>query len=128
MKKLLESSDVLVQEYAPEVGTLGEWSLIFIDGKYSHSVLKKPAPGDFRVQSALGGTVHPRTPEADIIGQAARIANGIPVPWLYARVDGLERGGRFILMELELIEPVLFLAYDGLASGRLAEAILSRAA
>jgi glutathione synthase/RimK-type ligase-like ATP-grasp enzyme len=125
---LLAGCDVLVQLFAPEIRTRGEWSVIFIDGEYSHSVLKKPAHDDFRVQLALGGTVSSESPGRRIVDEARRIAAGIPRPWLYARIDGLERDGKFMLMELELIEPVLYFANDPFARGRLADAILSRAA
>ncbi len=46
----------LVQPFQPEIQTEGEWSLIFIDGEYSHAVLKRPAAGDYRVQNDFGGS------------------------------------------------------------------------
>ena len=51
---------LLVQPFADEVVTSGEWSVVFFDGEYSHAVLKKPAAGDFRVQEELGGLGEPR--------------------------------------------------------------------
>jgi hypothetical protein len=47
----------------------------------------------------------------------------VPGHPLYARVDGVERDGRLMLMELELIEPHLFLGWDADASGRLASVL-----
>ena len=45
----------LVQPFQPEILTDGEWSLMFIDGEYTHAVVKRPAAGDYRVQEHHGG-------------------------------------------------------------------------
>jgi glutathione synthase/RimK-type ligase-like ATP-grasp enzyme len=124
LEELLASSGALVQPFLPEIQTGGEWSLIFLGGKFSHAVLKKPKEGDFRVQQELGGSADPAVPPPDLVEQARRVTERIPGPWLYARVDGLEIGGTFTLMELELTEPSLFLAADEQAPARFAEAIL----
>ena len=55
----LMQRSLLVQPFADEIVTSGEWSIVFFDGDYSHAVLKKPAFGDFRVQEELGGHVVP---------------------------------------------------------------------
>jgi glutathione synthase/RimK-type ligase-like ATP-grasp enzyme len=124
LEELLASSGALVQPFLPEIQTGGEWSLIFLGGKFSHAVLKKPKAGDFRVQQELGGSADPMVPPPDLVEQARRVTERIPGPWLYARVDGLEIGGTFTLMELELTEPSLFLGTDEQAPARFAEAIL----
>jgi len=121
---LLASSGALVQPFLPEVQTGGEWSLIFLGGEYSHAVLKKPKAGDFRVQQELGGSADSAVPSQELVEQARRVLETIREPWLYARVDGVEIGGAFTLMELELIEPSLFLVADERAPARFAEAIL----
>ena len=121
---LLASSGALVQPFLPEVQTGGEWSLIFLGGEYSHAVLKKPKAGDFRVQQELGGSADSAVPSSELVEQARRVLETIREPWLYARVDGVEIGGAFTLMELELIEPSLFLVADERAPARFAEAIL----
>jgi glutathione synthase/RimK-type ligase-like ATP-grasp enzyme len=123
---LLADGDVLVQRFMPEVSTRGEWSLIFIDGAFSHAALKRPAPGDFRVQAELGGSVSREQPPPPLLRQAQRLLQEVPPAWLFARVDGLDLAGRFTLMELELIEPFLFLADAPGAAARLAEALLRR--
>jgi glutathione synthase/RimK-type ligase-like ATP-grasp enzyme len=124
-RALVAMTDVLVQSYAPEIASDGEWSLVFLGGAYSHAVRKLPAPGDFRVQSELGGRVVPAQPPPALVEQARGILALIPEPWLYARVDGLDREGVFTLMELEMIEPALFLATCGEAPARFADAIVS---
>jgi hypothetical protein len=120
----LSAGDVLVQELAPEVTDDGEWSLVFFGGVWSHAVLKRPAPGDFRVQEELGGTPRPERPHPTLVEQAARIVASLPVPPAYARVDGILRDGSFLLMELELIEPALYLGTSDVAADRFAEAVL----
>lgn len=99
--------DLLVQNFIPEIGS-GELSLIFFQKKFSHAVIKKPKAGDFRVQDNFGGTIEPMTPPVAIIKQARSILNHVAEPLFYARVDGLVINNQFLLMELELIEPVLF--------------------
>lgn len=114
---------LLVQPFADEIVTSGEWSIVFLDGEYSHAVLKKPAAGDFRVQEELGGHAVPRDPSPAIIGQARRVLAHVPGPLLYARVDGVERDGQFVLMELEINEPVLYIGASDGAAERFADAI-----
>lgn len=121
-----QSFNLMVQPFVREVLTEGEYSLVFIDGAYSHAVLKKPAAGDYRVQQQHGGTLAPATPPPAVIAQAAKALSAIPSPWLYARVDGCVRNDEFTLMELELIEPELFFRTQPSAAQRLAEAIAKR--
>jgi hypothetical protein len=73
-------------------------------------MLKKPRPGDFRVQQELGGSAEPAQAPADAISAAREVAAHIPGPWLYARIDGVMTDRGFTLMEVECIEPLLFLA------------------
>ena len=124
LSQMLEEGDVLVQAFAPEIER-GEWSFVFLGGAFSHAVLKRPAAGDFRVQSELGGTAVALEPPPPLLDQAAAVMATVPDGWLYARVDGIERDGRLTVLELELIEPFLFLADHPGAAARLAEAILS---
>ena len=112
---------LLIQQFVPEVRTAGEWSMIFIGGQFSHAVRKYPKQGDFRVQAEFGGREEPATAGSALVAAAAKILDQAEHT-LYARVDGVEQHGQFLLMELELIEPVLFLAL-GDAAIRLARAI-----
>ena len=115
---------MLVQPYFPEIASSGEWSLMFLDGKYSHAVLKKPAGGDFRVQRHFGGKPEAAAPSGRLVDQASAILSKIGAPLLYARVDGIERDGDFVLMELEVNEPYLFLSLSDDAAARFADAIV----
>jgi glutathione synthase/RimK-type ligase-like ATP-grasp enzyme len=125
LEALLSQGDVLVQEFAPEVTAQGEWSFVFLAGAYSHAVLKRPASGDYRVQDEWGGTVSATEPPPALVACARRVASTVPDPWLYARVDGIDRSGVLLVMELELIEPHLFLSHADGAAGRLADAIMA---
>jgi len=115
---------LLVQQFAEEIVVSGEWSVVFFDGEYSHAVLKKPAPGDFRVQEELGGYGEPRDPSPAIVEQAHDVLSHAAGPLLYARVDGIERDGKFVLMELEVNEPFLYIGSSGGAAKRFAEVIV----
>lgn len=122
-RRLTASGEVMVQPFLPELAREGEWSLMFIAGEYSHAVLKRPSAGDFRVQHEHGGTAEPRPPPRHVLRAAHEITKRVPRPWLYARVDGVEIDQRFVLVELELLEPSLFLQTDANAADRFAEAI-----
>src|SRR5262245_23632912 len=118
---------LLVQSFADEIVTTGEWSIVFFDGKYSHAVLKKPAAGDFRVQEELGGHAERRDPSPAIVEQARRVLSHVAGSLLYARVDGIERNGSFVLMELEINEPFLYVGSSKGAADRFAAAIVRQA-
>jgi hypothetical protein len=106
---LLEEQDVIVQQFADEILINGEWSLIFFDKKFSHAVCKQAKEGEFRVQAQFGGLHHPVNPSSAVLDQVESILNSIEEPLLYARIDGyLNSRSVFYLMEIELIEPVLF--------------------
>lgn len=113
---------VMLQKFMDGIVREGEWSVIFFAGDFSHAVLKKPRPGDFRVQNDFGGTAQLGDPPAHVLSAATRAIQAV-APTLYARVDGVVDEGTFRLMELELIEPALFLADHPQASDRLADAI-----
>ncbi|MGO9649183.1 MAG: ATP-grasp domain-containing protein [Terriglobales bacterium] len=123
---LLRGPGVMVQEFMEEVSTRGEWSLIFFSGQFSHAVIKTPKAGDFRVQHDFGGSEHSAQPPDSVIQAASRAIAALESVPLYARVDGVERGGQFLLMELELIEPALFLKLAEGAAERFADAIAAR--
>src|SRR5215472_4190912 len=105
----LAQMDCLVQPLVPELLTDGEWSLLFFEGRYSHAVLKRPGPEDFRVQEEFGGIFAAAQPPPEVVADAARALEAAGRETLYARVDGVVRGVGLELMELELVEPTLFL-------------------
>ena len=120
---LLATGDVMVQPFTAAVATPGEWSLVFLGGQFSHAVLKRPAAGDYRVQWEFGGSAVGAVPGAHLVAAAERALAAAPGAALYARVDGVEQDGQLVLMELELIEPHLFLGWSAPAAARLAAAL-----
>ncbi|MEQ1587874.1 MAG: hypothetical protein ABL895_18455 [Cyclobacteriaceae bacterium] len=122
---LLQESDLLVQKFMEEVQKEGEWSLIYFNKKFSHAVLKKPAKNDFRVQDNFGGTSKFQEAPEFVLQQAEKILSLIDEPLLYTRVDGIISNDQFLLMELELIEPVLFLTHSEKATDKFVKEILS---
>ena len=100
---------VMLQKFMESIAHEGEWSLIFFSGQFSHAIIKRPKPGDFRVQNDFGGTTKLADPPPHVLAGATRAVRAAD-PTLYARVDGIVDEGQFRLMELELIEPMLFLA------------------
>jgi len=115
----------MIQPFIAEVATAGEWSLVFIGGEFSHSVLKLPAPGDFRVQEEHGGTQQARDADAEVVRAAQAVLARVPGAPSYARVDGCLIDGRFRVMEVELIEPTLYFTEGPRAAERLADLILA---
>ncbi|MEG0928875.1 ATP-grasp domain-containing protein [Chryseobacterium sp.] len=111
INQLLKEQDYMVQPFVEEIKT-GEWSFLFFNGKYSHCSLKTPKQGDFRVQHYHGGSISYPTPEPLHIEQAGAYLKSLSQSTLYARVDGVLINNSFYLMELELIEPYLFLNGD----------------
>jgi glutathione synthase/RimK-type ligase-like ATP-grasp enzyme len=124
--RVAQLGDVLVQPFAEEVARNGEYSLTFIDGEFSHATIKRAAGGEFRVQTEHGGSVSRIEAPAAIVAQAKAVLNVLPTKPLYARVDGIDRGDAFLLMELELIEPNLFLELGPGSAERLASALAAR--
>lgn len=113
----------LLQPYLAEIESRGEVSLIYLGGVFSHAVRKIPAPGDFRVQADFGGRYVAIEPTPEVVEAADRAIAAAPGGLTYARVDGVETEAGFLLMELELLEPNLFLGYGAEAPARLAEAV-----
>jgi glutathione synthase/RimK-type ligase-like ATP-grasp enzyme len=118
----------LVQPFIPEIQDEGEISFVYIDGRFSHAALKRPAVGDFRVQQEHGGSAELFIPSPELLKQADKIAAAVPQvrESLYCRIDAVARDGKLVLMELELIEPEVFLGLAGGAAKRFAEAIARR--
>jgi glutathione synthase/RimK-type ligase-like ATP-grasp enzyme len=106
------SGPALIQPFLPAVGEEGELSLFYFDGRFSHAVTKVAVEGDFRVQPQFGGQVSEIAPEPEALRAAEMVLEAAGEPLTYARVDlirGLDHTPQ--LMELEVIEPDLFLQH-----------------
>lgn len=135
LHSLASGRPMMLQPYLSRVETEGEYSVILIDGKISHAVRKFPVPGDYRVQDDHGGKDEPAVLAADVLTLSRRIVESAgnwvnrpdDRPLLYARVDLLrDDDGKFLLTELELVEPSLFLRHGPVAADCLADALLER--
>jgi len=117
-----------LQPFLPDVLTEGEYSLVYFDGRYSHTLLKTPAEGDFRVQEEYGSRLTTVDPGPHLRDAGERVMGSLPLPGipLYARVDLVRHQGEWVLMELELIEPSLYLRMGPGAPERFAAAVDAR--
>lgn len=101
---------MLIQPFMQSVAREGEYSILLFDNVYSHAIVKKPKAGDFRVQPHLGGTEVQCEPPPGSIELAQAALAAVPAPAAYARVDMIaDDNGELRIMELELIEPSLWL-------------------
>lgn len=111
----------VVQPFMEDIQRDGEYSLFFFGGRYSHAIRKLPKPGDFRVQEEHGAEIRSTTPPRTVMDCAKFILAAVqPVP-MYARCDLVRApDGRYLLMELELVEPSMYLRMDAAAPERFA--------
>ena len=123
---LLNQEDFMVQPFVEEVAITGEYSYLFFNGKFSHAVLKSPKKGEFRVQHFFGGSIHAVIPNPGQLEYMQKLVDTFAKDTLYARVDGVWTEGVFYLMELELIEPYLFLFTSEMAMENYKMSLLER--
>jgi glutathione synthase/RimK-type ligase-like ATP-grasp enzyme len=111
LSDLLERGDALLQPLVESILTRGETSLVFFGEEYSHAVRKVPAQGEYRIHEHHGGTVQSHQPtDAEVAAARAALA-AAPAATAYGRVDLVELPSGPAVMELELIEPELFLPH-----------------
>ena len=103
----------MIQPFLPGIETDGELSLIYLEGTFSHAIRKRPQPGDFRVQPEYEGIITAHSPAADELAAAEAVLERVDEELLYARIDLVRSvDGSPVLMELELVEPDLYLEHD----------------
>lgn len=116
---------MIIQPLIEEIGKTGEFSLLLFGGELSHAVLKRPRPGDFRVQPHHGGVTVSCTAPPGAEHLAKQSLAAAPAKATYARVDIIpDDEGTLRIMELELIEPALFLDYEPTSTAAFTKAIL----
>jgi len=98
----------IIQPLIDSVMTEGEWSYVYVNGELSHVLLKKPAAGDYRTNVVYGGSIISVQPQKNDLRYVDSILTKIPFDLLYARLDLVRVGDELAVMELELIEPVLY--------------------
>lgn len=110
---------MMIQPFLRAVADEGEYSVMLFGGEFSHAIVKRPKAGDYRVQPHLGGTEVPCAPPEGAIELASAALAAAPAKAAYARVDMVRNNeGKLAIIELELIEPSLWLQHapDGGAS------------
>ena len=122
LEETFAEREYLVQPFAAGILEEGEFSLFFFDGTFSHAILKRPEVNDFRAQEEHGATIESVDPEPRLLRSAARAVAVLPSPPLYARVDLVRHRAGFAVMELELVEPSLYLRMAPEAPERFARA------
>ena len=113
----------MVQPFMQGIVEEGEFSLFYFNRAYSHTILKTPAPQDFRVQEEHGGIIRAAKPESTLLAAGDRVMALLDKDLLYARIDFVRERDDFTLMELELIEPSLYLRMDDGAPERFAATV-----
>lgn len=116
----------IAQPFMEGILSEGEYSLIFLDGEFSHALLKQARSGDFRVQEEHGGTIRPVRPTGPLLDAARAVLDTLPSDLLYARLDFVGAHSGFLLMEAELIEPSLYFSIDVAGPVRFADALARR--
>ena len=97
----------LLQPFVPT--DVGEVCLIYLGESFSHAAHRRPAPDEWRANSAYGVQIHPITPQAEWLAHAESVLHHLPQAPVSARVDGLiAQDGSFLVNEVELIEPALY--------------------
>lgn len=126
LKHLLETFEnrpFFVQPFVANIQTEGEYALFFFSGEYSHAILKTPKSGDFRVQEEYGADIVSVDPPQQLIDTAHAVLALIDPQPVYVRADFVRGDNdQFWLMELELIEPSMYLRMDKDAPARFANA------
>lgn len=107
--QLLQERDLLVQPFIPEIQGTGEYSTIFFADGSNYTIRKTPIDGDFRIQKEYGGIYEKAILTKEEQQTMQRIWDKVSDGLLFGRIDGIFEEGQFYLMELELIEPDLYL-------------------
>lgn len=101
----------MIQPFLPAIQSEGELSFIFVSGQLSHALIKRAAPGDYRIQSLYGGSEVPLDPAPTDRAAAEAVMAMLPfaLPPVYARIDMVRlESGQLAVIEAELIEPYLY--------------------
>ena len=112
-KDELPPEGALVQPFLKSVQEEGEYSFLYFGGQFSHALVKRPKSGDYRVQSIYGGREETYVPTKEERAQARAVLDVLEYTPLYARVDLIRHdSGQLLLIELEMIEPYLYLSHS----------------
>lgn len=122
-----QGQEAMLQAFHPEIGRLGEITLLFVDGVFSHAIKRNLHPGEWRANHQYGVSVEAAAATPALVAQARRYLDAAPELPFYARVDGLAREDGFMLMELEALEPYFYFELVPGSAERFARALAVRA-
>ncbi len=123
MSTTFQGRAFFVQPFIESIRTEGEYSLFYFGGEYSHAILKTPREGDYRSQEEHGAQIVSVQPSEQLLAAGRTVLSEVSPQPVYVRVDFVRAAdNRFLVMELELIEPALYLRMDDLAATRFAAA------
>ena len=128
LAELLATGDVLIQPFLSSVLTAGELSLVALNGDIRYAVRKRPAAGEVRIHPEYGGLVEQVPLTTELRHLASQALAVVKFDWMYARVDLLPADdGSWVVGELEMIEPDLYLRFVPGSAAQVAAAIVERA-
>ena len=110
---LIESCDVCVQQFMPEIFSRGELSFVFIDNQFSHAIRKTVAPDNWLAHEFFGGKNECYQATPTEINWAAQVFTALAQRYgdfLYARIDAIPNNQQLLLLECELMVPRLLLS------------------
>ena len=119
----------MIQPFLPAIQREGELSFIFVDGQFSHALVKRASVGDYRIQTLYGGTEIALDPSPADRTQAQGVMAMLPFAQspLYARIDMVRlESGPPALIEAELIEPYLYPLQGPAFGAKLAAGVLTK--
>jgi glutathione synthase/RimK-type ligase-like ATP-grasp enzyme len=124
LKTVFAHREFMLQPFLTGIVDEGEYSLFYFAGHYSHSILKQPSSGDFRVQEEHGGSLSSVQPCEEMLTTARHCLAALPADVLYARVDLVRHKNEFAVIEIELIEPSLYFNMDPESPQRFVDAFI----
>ena len=125
LQKWLDAEAFIIQPFMSHVMEVGEDTLMVMNGTYTHAIRKVAKPGDFRVQDDYGGTVHKLDPTPEQMELAEKTMAACGELLAYGRVDMVkDNNGNWVLMELEVIEPELWIRFDTASASPFADGIV----
>lgn len=124
LNTVFENREFMLQPFLPSIIEEGEYSLFYFSGNYSHTILKQPKSGDFRVQEEHGGQLTSVQPSEDMLTTARHCLAALPEDVLYARIDLVRYKNEFAVIEIELIEPSLYFNMDPESPQRFVDALV----
>jgi glutathione synthase/RimK-type ligase-like ATP-grasp enzyme len=124
LKAVFAEREFMLQPFLTGIVDEGEYSLFYFAGHYSHSILKRPGAGDFRVQEEHGGQLKSIQPCEEMLTTARHCLAALPADVLYARVDLVRYKNEFAVIEIELIEPSLYFNMDAESPQRFVDAFI----